>query len=111
MDAQAFSWATVQEPFVLFSSHPFDDTVMQQAAYIRDKLKAHGNPYLKDSDVKEYIYRATPDCLATDFAIWHDFALDDAIKWKKQWRAVKMNYTAQAGAMFAQQKQPAPSAN
>lgn len=106
-DANAMAWATAAEPFEVISRHHADTTVSSEAAYIREQLKAHGNKYLTDSDVWEYVYSADVMTTSTtrDFQVWKDLVLKDVVSRREAWRAQKMKWNEDAARVtFAGQK-------
>lgn len=112
-DGRALWWATVSEPLFYVSDDPDDLDVSARAANARAKLQAHGNNYLKDSEVWEYVYSATPETPTRDFSQWQDWAQLDILKRRAEWRQQKANWNADAAKQtFAGQTiNVQPSAN
>lgn len=95
-DGRAFFWATVSEPLDYRTEDIDDATVIERANEARRKLKEHGNPYLKDNDIWEYVYSATPGTETRDFSQWRDFVALDVVKRREAWREQKRKWNPDA---------------
>ncbi len=111
-DGKAMFWATVSEPIHYVSDDPDDDAVTSRAANAREKMKAHGNVYLrfdsedpKNDDIWVYVYGATPETPTRDFSQWQDWAQMDILKRREAWRQQKANWSPDAARqVFSGQK-------
>lgn len=102
-DNDARAWATACQPFFVHSRHYKDTTVSQEANYIREQLKIHGNKLLMDPQtggyenaVIEEVFLASVVTTSADFDIWLDGALIRATKEREAWRAKKLSYNMDA---------------
>jgi hypothetical protein len=95
-DGRAFFWATISEPLDYRTEDIDDTTVIERANEARRNLKEHGNPYLNDDDIWEYIYGATPGTETRDFSQWRDFVALDVVKRREAWREQKRKWNPDA---------------
>lgn len=97
-DSEAMFWSTIAEPLIYRTQDIDDDGAMMRAENARQKLKEHGNLYLKATDVHCFLWGADHEEPTLDFQRWADMADRRATSIREAYRKEKARRNPAAAA-------------